>query len=97
MDKVTDKQRVDALGQGLAAQAAMAKMLRNQQINQQLEQALMTGPGAAAPMQQAPAQGGMSQAEFSGYGQPRPQPQANQQQLIELLRRRQMAAPPAQY
>lgn len=92
MDKVTDAERQQMLGQGLAAQAAMIKRLRQQQLDRQIEQ--MSGMAPAMPAQPAPMPAqGMSQADFSGYGQ-RPPP--NQAQLIELLRRRQMAMPQAQ-
>lgn len=91
MEQVTDKMRVDALGGGMAQQAAMAKMLRQRQLDAIIEQA----SAGQAPMQQASApqmQGpAMSQAEFSGYGAGGSAQQTPQQQLQlqELLRRRQ--------
>lgn len=99
MEQVTDKMRVGALGGGMAQQAAMAKMLRQRQLDAIIDQA----SAAAAPMQPPPAQqpmqgagGGMAQSTFSGYGAPRP-PQSLQQQmqLRELLRRQGQMLPPS--
>lgn len=95
-DQITDDSRAKATGAGMARQAVMAKMLRQQQLNNQIAQAeagvqpTPNGMGAA-PMQMPPPE--MSQPQFSGYssapGQSGGRPDSRQQQaLAEMLRRR---------
>lgn len=89
-DQITDAMRQTALGEGLAAQAALAKRMRQHQLNAMIEQASGVGMQQNMPTPQM-AQPGMSQADFSGYGgapQPPEVQAARQAQLAELLRRR---------
>ncbi len=84
-------QKASMLGQGLARQAAQAMMLRKQQMEAAEAAAMGGAPQAMAPAQ-VPPSGGMTQADFSGYGKQPAAPSqqaARQMQLIQLLRRQQ--------
>lgn len=79
------------LQNSMAGQAQNALTGRQRTLN--AAEAAAVAPGAQPAAPQAPPQGGMPQSQFSGYGGQPASPQqkmAQQQQLIQMLRKRQM-------